>query len=100
MNKERKHIVFLARWYPHRYDPMFGLFVQRHAEAAALFNNITVVYCQQTTDNGQQTIVSMILEYWIYVVSRISCRGARTCVLKSENLNCGQSLLSVNLKYN
>ena len=56
MNKERKHIVFLARWYPHRYDPMFGLFVQRHAEAAALFNDITVVYCQQTTDNGQQTL--------------------------------------------
>ena len=55
MNKERKHIIFLARWYPHRYDPMFGLFVQRHAEAAALFNDITVVYCQQTTDNGQQT---------------------------------------------
>lgn len=56
MNKERKHIVFLARWYPHRYDPMFGLFVQRHAEAAALFNDITVIYCQQTTDNGQQTL--------------------------------------------
>ena len=45
MNKERKHIVFLARWYSHRYDPMFGLFVQRHAEAAALFNDITVIYC-------------------------------------------------------
>lgn len=53
MNKERKHIVFLARWYPHRYDPMFGLFVQRHAEAASLFNDITAIYCQQTTDNGQ-----------------------------------------------
>ena len=53
MNKERKHIVFLARWYPHRYDPMFGLFIQRHAEAAALFNDITVIYCQQTTDNRQ-----------------------------------------------
>ena len=47
MNKERKHIIFLARWYPHRYDPMFGLFVQRHAEAAALFNDITVIYCQE-----------------------------------------------------
>ena len=54
MNKERKHIVFLARWYPHRYDPMFGLFVQRHAEATALFNDITVIYCQQTTDNRHQ----------------------------------------------
>ena len=37
-------VVFLARWYPHKYDPMFGLFVQRHAEAAARYNDITVVY--------------------------------------------------------
>ena len=44
MVNDRKHIVFLARWYPHRYDPMFGLFVQRHAEAAALYNDISVVY--------------------------------------------------------
>ena len=44
MDNDRKHIVFLARWYPHRYDPMFGLFVQRHAEAAALYNDISVIY--------------------------------------------------------
>lgn len=37
-------VVFLARWYPHKYDPMFGLFVQRHAEAAALYDDVTVVY--------------------------------------------------------
>lgn len=37
-------VLFLARWYPHKYDPMFGLFVQRHAEAAALYNDITVLY--------------------------------------------------------
>ena len=44
MDNERRHIVFLARWYPHRYDPMLGLFVQRHAEAAALYNDISVIY--------------------------------------------------------
>ena len=61
MNKERKHIVFLARWYPHRYDPMFGLFVQRHAEAAALFNDITVIYChscERQQDNKTSRDVS------------------------------------------
>ena len=58
MNKERKHIVFLARWYPHRYDPMFGLFVQRHAEAAALFNDITVIYCQQTCRDVSTTPIN------------------------------------------
>lgn len=61
-------VVFLARWYPHKYDPMFGLFVQRHAEAAALHNDITVVYVHpdenakslydidRTTENGVDTI--------------------------------------------
>ena len=58
MNKDRKHIIFLARWYPHRYDPMFGLFVQRHAEAAALFNDITVVYCQQTSGDVSTTPIN------------------------------------------
>lgn len=58
MNKDRKHIIFLARWYPHRYDPMFGLFVQRHAEAAALFNDITVIYCQQTSGDVSTTPIN------------------------------------------
>ena len=52
MDADRKHIVFLARWYPHRYDPMFGLFVQRHAEAAALSNDISVVYVHPDNQNG------------------------------------------------
>jgi glycosyltransferase involved in cell wall biosynthesis len=44
VDNTRKHIVFLARWYPHRYDPMLGLFVQRHAEAAAQYDDISVIY--------------------------------------------------------
>ncbi|MCR5013597.1 MAG: glycosyltransferase [Bacteroidales bacterium] len=46
-------VVFLARWYPHRYDPMFGLFVQRHAEAAARYDDVTVIYVHPD-DNAQQ----------------------------------------------
>ncbi|PLX04754.1 MAG: hypothetical protein C0595_02070 [Marinilabiliales bacterium] len=38
------NILYLSRWYPNRYDPMPGLFIQRHAEAAKLYNNIAVVY--------------------------------------------------------
>ena len=61
-------VVFLARWYPHKYDPMFGLFVQRHAEAVALHNDITVIYVhpdehaknkydiEHTCENGVDTI--------------------------------------------
>lgn len=45
MNKSRKlNVLYLSRWYPNRYDPMPGLFIQRHAEAANMYNNIAVVY--------------------------------------------------------
>ena len=85
MNKTQRHIVFLARWYPHRYDPMFGLFVQRHAEAAALYNKVTVVYVHADTaaqskfdiersmENGVDTIriyykktnrISSMIRFW------------------------------------
>lgn len=61
-------VLFLARWYPHKYDPMFGLFVQRHTEAASLYDDITVLYVhpdenakcryeiEHTKENGVDTI--------------------------------------------
>ncbi len=39
-------ILFLARWYPNRYDPMFGLFIKKHAEAAVVHADVGVVYVQ------------------------------------------------------
>ncbi len=33
--KQTCHIVFLAAWYPDDQDPMFGLFIQRHAQLLA-----------------------------------------------------------------
>ena len=61
-------VVFLARWYPHKYDPMFGLFVQRHAEAVAHYDQVTVIYVhpdenakstydiERSDENGVDTI--------------------------------------------
>ena len=37
-------VLFLARWYPDRYDPMLGLFIKRHAEVAAGFADVSVLY--------------------------------------------------------
>ncbi|MFZ4463536.1 MAG: glycosyltransferase [Bacteroidales bacterium] len=47
-NHSKLHILFLARWYPNRHDPMFGLFVQRHAEAVSLKHNVSVVYVAES----------------------------------------------------
>ncbi|MBC8319761.1 MAG: glycosyltransferase [Bacteroidetes bacterium] len=42
--KRRLKVLYLARWYPNRYDPMPGLFIQRHAEAANICCDVGVVY--------------------------------------------------------
>lgn len=44
MLKTPLKILFLARWYPDRYDPMMGLFIKRHAEVAAGFADVAVLY--------------------------------------------------------
>lgn len=48
--EEKLKILYLARWYPNRYDPMPGLFIQRHAEAAANYCSVGVVYTQVVDD--------------------------------------------------
>ncbi len=38
-----KKILWLCSWYPNRVDPFDGDFIQRHAKAAALYNDIYVI---------------------------------------------------------
>lgn len=45
---QSKHILFLPAWYPHTYDGMWGLFVKRHAEAVARFDQVSVLYLHGT----------------------------------------------------
>ncbi len=44
MINKKRHILFLSPWYPHRYDSLFGLFVQRHAESVVEKNDVSVIY--------------------------------------------------------
>lgn len=41
---KRKNILFLASWYPNRVIPGNGIFIQKHAEAVALTNNVYVLH--------------------------------------------------------
>ncbi len=38
------HVVYLPRWYPHKYDPMPGLFIERHGLAVAEHCDVSVLY--------------------------------------------------------
>ena len=40
----RKKILWLCSWYPNKMEPFNGDFVQRHARAAALYNDIYVIH--------------------------------------------------------
>jgi glycosyltransferase involved in cell wall biosynthesis len=56
------HILFLPRWYPNKYDPMLGLFVRRHAEAAANLNKISVVFAFPSEEKMHKTFSTAITD--------------------------------------
>lgn len=45
MSENKSHILFLPEWYPNPEDPQLGVFVQKHARAAAQYANVSLVYC-------------------------------------------------------
>jgi len=64
-------VLFLSQWYPHRNDPMLGLFVQKHAEAVSLHCDVKVLYVQsdeniddfEMTDRTQNNLRELIVYY-------------------------------------
>lgn len=45
-------VLYLSRWYPNKLDPMPGLFIQKHAEAANIYCSVGVVYVQAMDFNA------------------------------------------------
>jgi glycosyltransferase involved in cell wall biosynthesis len=68
--KKPLHILYLARWYPHKFDNMYGLFVKRHAEAAAIKHRISVFYvhaCDELPHKHETEVKKgFINEYFYY----------------------------------
>lgn len=48
---DRKKILWLVSWYPNRIDSFDGDFIQRHAQAAAIENNIHVLFVKAVPEN-------------------------------------------------
>ena len=57
------NILFLATWYPNRYDEMDGLFVRKHAQAVARQegNSVDVIYicCRDEVTHNELTEVTI-----------------------------------------
>ncbi len=90
-------ILFLARWYPHRYDPMFGLFIKKHAEAVRANCEVGVVYVHAVDDwkkdsnfeVDKQVInnVPTIRVYYKSVMSKIPLLNTLSKVCRFYNAN-------------
>ena len=73
MNSEkRKTILLITKWYPNRYDPQLGVFIQKHVKAISSFADVVVFYAQ-SFENGSgaktETIKQTedgITEYIVY----------------------------------
>jgi glycosyltransferase involved in cell wall biosynthesis len=40
----KRKILWLASWYPNKHEPLSGDFIERHAKAASLLNDVTVIH--------------------------------------------------------
>lgn len=67
----RKKILWLVSWYPNKYDPFDGDFIQRHARAAALHHDIHVLFVktspQQESIETERKEEHGVLEEIIYL---------------------------------
>ena len=65
---EQIKVLFLPRWYPHRFDPMPGLFVQRQAEAVSAFCEVAVLYAHPVPGASNKFEIDISLEKNIQVI--------------------------------
>ncbi len=65
------NVLFISAWYPNRNDAMSGLFVRKHASAAALFCNVQVLHVQFDANITKSEIVENrfdnIIETYVYL---------------------------------
>jgi glycosyltransferase involved in cell wall biosynthesis len=66
--KNTPKILFLARWYPDRYDPMMGLFIKRHAEVAAGFADVAVLYLRGAPDKPFGYVIEKKVERGVITI--------------------------------
>lgn len=69
-------ILFISSWYPSKVEPTNGNFVQRHAEAAALFNEVEALHAIGNFDQKEN-----------FVFHEEIINGIRTLIIYYKNSN-------------
>ena len=66
MKNKKLNILFLSSWYPNRVLPTLGNFVQKHAEAVALYEHVIALYVCSDANNKQKFEVVDFMEVKSY----------------------------------
>ena len=70
--KSKRNILFVSSWYPSKYQPTLGIFIQRKAEAVATMHHVTVLHAcygenmQENTFNIETREDHLVREILIY----------------------------------
>ena len=75
---ERLHILYLPKWYPHKYDPMPGLFIERHGISTLPHCDISVLYVHADENQKKPTYLFDHSEPDTLNTIRIYYKRART----------------------
>lgn len=84
---QKKRVLFLASWYPSKINPTLGNFVQRHAEAANEYFDVTTLYITSSEFVDRTTIEENIIH------------GVRTLVAYYPKVNSKVPFLNNFIKY-
>ena len=73
-----KNILFLASWYPSKNNPTLGNFVQRHAEAASIYSNVTALFITSsdlvkeiTIEKDEVNGVETVIAYYPKITTKL-----------------------------
>ncbi len=96
------HVLYLPKWYPHRYDTMHGLFIKRHALAVLKYCNISVLYVHPDEPSSNEEKYKESINYELTTLNNNKLYTVRIYYKKSNyklkyialGINTGRFLLS------
>ncbi len=65
---QKLHVIYLPRWYPHRYDPMMGLFIERHGVSVSEYVDVSVLYVHADEELNEKTYDVVFDDEHLYTI--------------------------------
>lgn len=91
--------MFLSAWYPHKHDPMWGLFVAKQAEAVSLFCDVFVIFIHSDDRVQNKTEFTDTFENGVRIIRILYSKSRLRFLKKTLNALLFQMYLNKAYKY-